>query len=60
MEAVDKKMISAGSLVVVVVTGSGLKYPPVLNDFNFSPVSVQFDQLPQALEAVRKLGYEIQ
>lgn len=54
MEAVDKKMISAGSLVVVVVTGSGLKYPPVLNDFNFSPVSVELEQLPQVIEAVLK------
>jgi threonine synthase len=54
MQAVNKKMISAGSRVVVVVTGSGLKYPPVLKDFNFSPVSVELDQLPQALEAALK------
>jgi threonine synthase len=54
MQAVNKKMIPAGSRVVVVVTGSGLKYPPVLKDFNFSPVSVELDQLPQALEAALK------
>jgi hypothetical protein len=42
------------------VTGSGLKYPPVLKEFDFSPVSVELDQLPQVLEAVLKLGYEIQ
>jgi threonine synthase len=54
MQAVNKKMISAGSRVVVVVTGSGLKYPPVLNDFNFSPVSVELEQLPQVIEAVLK------
>ena len=53
-EAVDKKMIPPGSRVVVVVTGSGLKYPPVLKEFDVSPVSVKLDQLPQALEAVLK------
>ncbi|MEE4600030.1 MAG: threonine synthase [Desulfobacteraceae bacterium] len=52
IEAVDKKMIPRGSRVVVVVTGSGLKYPPVLKEFDVSPVSVKLDQLPQALEAV--------
>jgi threonine synthase len=52
MEAVNKKMIPPGSRVVVVVTGSGLKYPPVLKEFDVSPVSVKLDQLPQALEAV--------
>jgi threonine synthase len=50
IEAVNKKMIPSGSRVVVVVTGSGLKYPPVLKEFDVSPVSVKLDQLPQALE----------
>lgn len=54
MQAVDKNLIPAGCRVVVVVTGSGLKYPAVLKDFNFSPVSVELDQLPQAVEAVLK------
>jgi len=52
IEAVKRKLIPADSRVVVVVTGSGLKYPPVLKEFNFSPVSVELDQLPQALAAV--------
>jgi threonine synthase len=54
IQAVKKKMIPAGSRVVVVVTGSGLKYPPVLKEFDVSPVSVDLDQLPQALEAALK------
>jgi threonine synthase len=45
-------MIPAGSRVVVVVTGSGLKYPPVLKEFDVSPVSVELDKLSQALRAV--------
>ena len=52
MQAVHKKMIPAGSRVAVVVTGSGLKYPPILKEFDNPPVSVQLDQLSQALEAV--------
>jgi threonine synthase len=54
IEAVNKKMIPSGSRVVVVVTGSGLKYPPVLKEFDVSPVSVKLDQLPQALETALK------
>ena len=54
MQAVNKKMIPAGSRAVVGVTGSGLKYPPVLKEFDVSPVSVELDQLPKALEAVLK------
>jgi threonine synthase len=50
IEAVKNKMIPLGSRVVVVVTGSGLKYPPVLKEFDVLPVSVKLDQLPQALE----------
>jgi threonine synthase len=45
-------MIPPGSRVVVVVTGSGLKFTPVLEEFNVLPVSVKLDQLPKALEAV--------
>ena len=52
IEAVNNKKIPSGSRVVVIVTGSGLKYPPVLKEFDVSPVSVKLDQLPQALEAV--------
>jgi len=51
IQAVKRKLIPADSRVVVVVTGSGLKYPPVLKEFNFLPVSVELDQLPQALAA---------
>jgi threonine synthase len=54
IEAVNKKMIPPSSRVVVVVTGSGLKYPPVLKEFDISPVLVKLDQLPQALETVLK------
>ena len=49
-------MISPGSLVVAVIAGSGLKYPPVLKEFRVSLVSVELDQLRQVLEAVMKLG----
>jgi len=51
VQAVNQKKVPAGSRVVVVVTGSGLKYPPVLKEFDLSPVSVDIDHLPQALEA---------
>ena len=54
IKAVNNKMILPGSRVVVVVTGSGLKYPPILKEFDLSPVSVKLDQLPQALETVLK------
>ena len=49
IQAVNKKMIPTGSRVVVVVTGSGLKYPPVLKQFDLSPVAVDLDHLPQVL-----------
>ena len=49
--AVDNKVIPDHSRAVVVVTGSGLKYPPVLREFGASSVSVDLDQLPQALES---------
>jgi len=52
MQAVHKKMIPAGCRVVVAVTGSGLKYPPILKKFDNRPVSVQLDQLAQAIEDV--------
>jgi threonine synthase len=51
IQAVKRNLIPADSRAVVVVTGSGLKYPPVLKEFNFLPVSVELDQLPQALAA---------
>lgn len=51
IQAVKRELIPADSRAVVVVTGSGLKYPPVLKEFNFSPLSVELDQLPQALAA---------
>jgi threonine synthase len=54
IQAVNKEKIPADSRVVVVVTGSGLKYPPVLKDLNFSPVAVELDRLPRVLEAVLK------
>ena len=38
----------------VVVTGSVLKYPPVLKEFDVSPVSVELDKLSQGLRAVLK------
>lgn len=52
MQAVDRSMIPLDSRVVVVVTGSGLKYPPVLKEFDIAPVSVDLAQLPQILEPV--------
>ena len=48
--AVEHKLISAGSRAVVVVTGSGLKYPPVLKNFDNSPISVDLDELPRTIE----------
>jgi threonine synthase len=59
MQAVGNKMIPSDSRVVVVVTGSGLKYPPVLKEFDFSPVAVELDQLPQALEAVLQGDFSV-
>ena len=40
--------------MVVVVTGSGLKYLPVLKEFDVSPVSVELDKLSQVVREVLK------
>ncbi len=54
IRAVENKRIPADSSAVAVVTGTGLKYPPVLKKFHFSPVSTKMSHLPQALEAALK------
>ena len=59
IQAINKKMIPAGSRVVVVVTGSGLKYLPVLKEFDVSPVSVELDKLSQVIsDHQQSWGYE--
>ena len=54
IQAINKKMIPAGSRVVVVVTGSGLKHLPVLKESDVSPVSVELDKLSQVVREVLK------
>lgn len=54
IQAVKKDLIASDSRAVVIVTGSGLKYPPVLKEFNFSMTSVELGQLPQVLESAIK------
>lgn len=49
IQAVEKELIPPDSCAVVVVTGSGLKYPPVLKELDLSMVSVDLDDLPRAL-----------
>jgi threonine synthase len=46
----DKGLIPRDARVVTVVTGSGLKYPPVLKEFDLSPISTSLDRLPYTLE----------
>jgi threonine synthase len=54
IQAATKSLLPAGSRAVVVVTGSGLKYPPVLKEFVNPPVSIDLDQLPRMLEKAMK------
>ncbi len=44
-QAAARKMIPADCLAVAVVTGSGLKYPPVLQQHGFIPVRVEIEHL---------------
>ena len=46
----DKGLIPRDARVVTVVTGSGLKYPPVLKEFDLSPISTSLDRLRHTLE----------
>lgn len=50
----DKGLIPGDARVVTVVTGSGLKYPPVLKEFGLSPISTSLDQLAHTLETLIK------
>jgi threonine synthase len=52
MRAVQNERIPTDASAVAVVTGTGLKYPPVLKKFDFSPVSTKISHLSRALEAV--------
>jgi threonine synthase len=48
----EKGLIPEDARVVAVVTGSGLKYPPVLEKFGLSPISTSLDQLAHTLETL--------
>ncbi len=50
----EKGLIPGDARVVTVVTGSGLKYPPVLEKFGLSPISTSLDQLAHTLETLIK------
>ncbi|TET85058.1 MAG: threonine synthase [Desulfobacteraceae bacterium] len=54
IRAVGKGLIPADSSIVTVVTGSGLKYPPVLKEFNLSSDSTSLDRLAHTLKALIK------
>jgi len=46
----EKGLLAEDARVVTVVTGSGLKYPPVLREFGFSPTSTSLDDLLRTVE----------
>ena len=52
IRCVEKGLIQGDARVVIVVTGSGLKYPPVLRELGLSPVSASLDQLNHTLETL--------
>jgi threonine synthase len=54
IRAVGKGLIPADSSIVTVVTGSGLKYPPILKEFNLSSDSTSLDRLAHTLKALIK------
>lgn len=45
IQAKERNLINGDSIVITVITGSGLKYPPILKEFNFSPTKIEHDQL---------------
>lgn len=48
----EKGLMPEDARVVSVVTGSGLKYPPVLGQFGFSPISTSVEGLTDALRTL--------
>jgi threonine synthase len=46
----ERGLIPEEARVVSVITGSGLKYPPVLGEFGFSPIETSLDGLSRAVE----------
>jgi threonine synthase len=50
IHAVRNNKIPADSRVVAVVTGTGLKFPPVLKRYGFTPADVKIDELSDYLE----------
>ncbi len=52
----EKGLLAEDARVVTVVTGSGLKYPPVLREFGFSPTSTSLDDLLRTVERLIEEG----
>jgi threonine synthase len=48
----EKGLMSEDARVVTVVTGSGLKYPSVLKEFHYSPISTPLEGLTDALRTL--------
>jgi threonine synthase len=51
IRCVERGLISKEARVVSIITGSGLKYPPVLGEFGFSPIETSLDGLFRAVES---------
>jgi threonine synthase len=51
---VEKGLVPADARIVTVVTGSGLKYPSVLEEFGLSAISTSLDQLAHTLKTLIK------
>jgi len=52
----EKGLMSEDARVVSVVTGSGLKYPSVLKEFDYSPIETSLDGLAGTLRRLIKQG----
>jgi threonine synthase len=54
IRSVEKGLVPADARIVTVVTGSGLKYPSVLEEFGLSAISTSLDQLAHTLKTLIK------
>lgn len=54
VRAVERGLVPVDAQVVTVVTGSGLKYPPILKEFDLPVISTSLDELTPTVEALIK------
>jgi len=53
-KAVKEGLVPPEAQVVTVISGSGLKYPPVLKEFGLKPIQTSVERLVEDLEALLK------